>query len=156
VPVGSDRACAITTPELSPSPFFSRLLPERRRQSPGGSSAPSTLASQCPDTTNEPVDAPRGGLRRPDGRERDRLAGIETADSVTFNPQKWGASSRFAVALFADTAVLADDVQVGASDMREGATGPTLCEPGRQGTRHADVLNCGSRSNTSSGPDSHR
>ena len=87
------------------------------------------------------VDAAYGGALLFSGRERARLAGIERADSVTFNPQKWcWVAKTCAMALFRDGAVLERDVRVGAPYMRDAGGPANLGELGPQGTRRADAL----------------
>jgi glutamate/tyrosine decarboxylase-like PLP-dependent enzyme len=87
------------------------------------------------------VDAAYGGALVFADRERERLRGVEAADSVTFNPQKWCyVAKTCAMALFADADVLRDDFRVGDPYTRGDDATPNLGELGVQGTRRADVL----------------
>ncbi|ELY83470.1 pyridoxal phosphate-dependent decarboxylase family protein [Natrinema gari] len=87
------------------------------------------------------VDAAYGGALLFSEAERDRLDGIEEADSATFNPQKWCyVAKTCAIALFADLNILQQDFRVGAPYMRGDDAIPNRGELSVQGTRRAEVL----------------
>lgn len=87
------------------------------------------------------VDAAYGGALVFSKAGRGRLDGIETADSVIFNPQKWCyVAKTCAMALFADIDVLQQDFRIGAPYMRSDDAIPNLGELGIQGTRRAEIL----------------
>ena len=86
------------------------------------------------------VDAAYGGALIFSPKHRGRLKGIEEADSITFNPQKWMYIAKTcAMVLFKDADILQREFRVSAPYMNDTAF-TNLGEISVQGTRHADIM----------------
>jgi len=87
------------------------------------------------------VDAVYGGALMFSDANRHRLVGIENADSVSFNPQKWMyVTKACATLLLRDMTLPRDHFRVLAPYMRDTGSFINLGEISLHGTRHADIL----------------
>ena len=87
------------------------------------------------------VDAAYGGALAFSPKYRSLLSGIEQADSITFNPQKWlYIAKTCATVLFKNFDILNQQFRISAPYMGENEQWPNLGELTVQGTRHPDIL----------------
>lgn len=87
------------------------------------------------------VDAAYGGALIFSEKHKDRLAGVEHADSVTFNPHKWlFISSGCAMALFRSREVMEDAFRIPAPYSNNAGAVTNLGEISVHGSRRVEVL----------------
>lgn len=87
------------------------------------------------------VDAVYGGALIFSDRHRFLLQGIEKADSISFNPQKWLCITKTcAMFMLKDLSLLEKAFRIPAPYMSDHDEGPNLGEISIQGTRYPDVL----------------
>ena len=87
------------------------------------------------------VDAAYGGAAMYSEQYKSLLRGVELADSVTFDPQKWlYVAKTCALLLFRNEAIWQRHFHTGAPYMKQENGLVNLGEVGLQGSRHADAL----------------
>lgn len=87
------------------------------------------------------ADAIYGGALILSNKEKHRLNGIENADSISFNPQKWmHISKTCSLLMFRDAEILKEYFSMKATYTKDQNEFVNLSELSIQGTKHAEVL----------------